>query len=218
MPKVYIESLSEFTAKWGPSIRWPDPRRPYDHRWLHEKGGSRRASDSTNGQWVFTDAPSDPEARLLLQLEYHELKRVEAGQAFAELKLVELGMRDGHLPGKFRWDEVAFGPPPSDRHPLTGLPCGLAALKRLKEIHDKHLARVIEIEQQIAELPSVKLRRAQEELRRKQLEKSEAAQRDADTAMMPAKRPNAKRPKRPTAARDDFLDPPESMTEMLGWD
>src|SRR5262245_44612412 len=159
---VNVVTRSEFVERNGEMISWGDPR-PNQRRWLFETGATMIEADLRDPE--FHDPPTDDETRLELVLNYHELRVRETAAAFKQLKSVALGLQDGFRPGGFKWDETKWGPIPPERFELTGAPCAAAGLKRLKEIHDRHKAKVAEVEAQIAELPTVKLSQMQEELR-----------------------------------------------------
>jgi hypothetical protein len=99
---------------------------------------------------------------------YHELVSLEVMRHFARLRLValdEVQAPNGNATWTWPEDEICGPPPPPGEFSPSGLPSAVPALKRLKEIAQRHFDAAADISIKHHELPVVK--RREEEARRR---------------------------------------------------
>jgi hypothetical protein len=121
-------------------------------RWLLQTGAFFR---SDGYHLTVYEPSSDPKARIAVQQQYHRTKLAVAKTAFDHLKLALSGRGN-----PVEWNAAEFGPAPAVRD-HRGLPCGKAALERLREIVYQHVNALTAHETELSSLPEVQNERQQ---------------------------------------------------------
>ncbi len=148
---MFVLTLPEFVADHGGN---PININLQNGTWLLPDGASYM--NNAGGLQMF-DPPVNENSLLKARRHYHTAKLEIVSSHFAKLKHALMGH------GVYTWDARLFGPD-------TGRD-GKGALLKLKALADQHKEAIASIDEQLANLPSVKLAMAkEEEARRTQME------------------------------------------------
>ena len=170
MPHVFVENVQEFTARHGgKQVR----RKNAENEWLFPDGARYCQSLARSDRPVLHEPPENEQSCLALQLEYAQAKVTSAERDFALLKGALTGMTADGVPGRFSWEPEEYGPAPEETDE-QGMPCGIAALTRLRAIVFERRKLAAAIHGAMEALPEVRRQRKMEQWERERKEEQRA--------------------------------------------